>query len=133
MRGSACAGWIGGDCDERDRALGDIRRVVADAFEIAGDLQRGDDLAQIARHRLAQRQQPHRQIVEIAFELIDLVVGLDDLRRQIAVALDDGLDRGGELAFRHPAHLDDDLFQAVEFLVVALDDVFGSHLRVPCP
>ena len=82
MRGSACTGWTGGDLGQRDRALGDIGGVVADPFEIAGDLQRGDDLAQVARHRLAQRQQPDRQIVEIALELIDLVVALDDAARR---------------------------------------------------
>ena len=60
-----------------------------------------------------------------------MVVGLDDLRRELAVALDDRLDRGGELAFGQPAHLDDDLVQALEFLVVALDDVLGSHRACP--
>ena len=116
---------------QRDRALGDIGGIVADPLEVAADLQRGDDLAQIARHRLAQRQQPDRQIVEIAFELVDLVVAFDHPRRELAVALRHGLDRGGELAFGQPAHLDDHLVEPAQLFVVALDDVFGSHVS-PC-
>ena len=87
MRGSAWTGRTGGDCVERDRALRDIGGVIADALEIAGDLERGNDLAQIARHRLAQRQQAHRQALELALELVDLGVALDDAGGEIAVAL----------------------------------------------
>ena len=114
---------------QRDRALGDIGGVIADAFEIAADLQRGNDLAQIARHRLAQRQEADRQIVDVAFELVDLRIAFDDPDGAIAVAFDDNLDRGGQLALRQPAHFDDHVVEALQLLVVALDDVFGSHAR----
>ena len=75
------------------------------------DLERGDDLAQIARHRLAQRQEPDRQRLDLALELVDLGVALDDAGGEIAVALGDRLDRGGELALGQAAHLDDDVVE----------------------
>ena len=39
-----------------ERTLGDVLGEIADAFEIAGDADRADDLAQIDRHRLAARR-----------------------------------------------------------------------------
>ena len=54
-----------------------------------------DDLAQIARHRLPQRQQPDCQTVEVALELVDLKVTFNDLSRKLAVALHDRFDGGG--------------------------------------
>jgi hypothetical protein len=44
---------------QRDGPLGDVGGVVADALEVARDLERRHDLAQVARHRLAQRQDAH--------------------------------------------------------------------------
>ena len=114
---------------QRDRALGDIGGVIADAFEVAADLERGEDLAQIARHRLAQRQQADRQIVELAFQLVDLGIALDDAGGERAVAFGDRVDRRGELAFGEPAHLDDHVVEPAQLLVIALDDVFGRHAR----
>ena len=35
-------------------------------------LERGDDLAQVARHRLAQRQQPHDLLLDLVLQLVDL-------------------------------------------------------------
>ena len=116
---------------QRDRALGDVGGVVADAFEVAADLQRGENLAQVARHRLAQRQQPDRQIVELALELVDLGVAFDDAGGERAVALGDRIDRRGELAFGEPAHLDDHVVEPAQLLVVAFDDVFGWHRDLP--
>src|SRR5204863_9863417 len=92
-----------------------------------GDLQGGDDLAQVARHRLAQRQEADREVVEVAFELIDLFVAFDNARGKLAVAFDDRLDRVGELAFGQTAHLDDHLAEPAQLLVIALDDVLSRH------
>ncbi len=112
---------------EHERALGDIRRVIADTLEIGRDLQRGDDLAKIARQRLAQREEPHDLRLDLMLQLVDLAVGFDHAGREIAVALRHRVDRGRELAFGHAAHLDDRIVEPLQLLVVALDDVFGDH------
>ena len=45
--------------------LGHVGGIVADALQIAGDFQGGDDLAQIGCHGLAQGQQAHGALVQI--------------------------------------------------------------------
>ena len=62
---------------QNDAALGDVGGVVADAFQIAGDLQAGDDPTEITRHRLAQRQHADDELLDLAFQGIDLGVFLD--------------------------------------------------------
>ena len=43
-----------------DRALGDVLGEIADPFEIAGDPNGSDQLAQVDRYRLAPRAAPRR-------------------------------------------------------------------------
>ena len=66
---------------QHDRAFGDIGRVIADPLEIAGDLQRRDDLAQVVGDRLAQRQQADDEGLDLALQRIDLRILLDRARR----------------------------------------------------
>ena len=112
---------------QRDRALGDVGRIVGDPFDVAGDAQRADDAAQVARHRLAQGQHADGLVVDLALDRIDLLVRLDDVRGQLGVALDDRLDRVGDLAFRQAAHAGDHVGQPLQLFVEGLDDVFVRH------
>ena len=113
---------------ERDRALGNVGGVVADALDVRRDAQAGEDLAQVARHRSAQRQQ-HHVVADPAFGRVDgLVVG-DDPARGAVVAAIDHVQRGFELDHGDVAHLHDLLDQVALLLVVALDDVLVGRGR----
>ena len=47
------------------RALRDVDGVIADALEIARDLDRTDDEAEVACHRLLQGEELHREVIEV--------------------------------------------------------------------
>ena len=63
-----------------EHALGDVLGEIADAFEIAGNLQRADDLAQVPRHRLAPGDHRHRHIAGFGLEIVEPFVTLYDER-----------------------------------------------------
>ena len=96
------------------------------------DLQRGENLAQIARHRLAQSEKPDREIVELAFELVDLDVAFDNVRGKLAVARHDRLDRRAELAFGEPAHFGDRVVEPAQLFVIPSGNVLGRHRQPLC-
>ena len=75
---------------------------------------------------------PDDKIVDVPFKLIDLRVTLDDLAGEARIASDNRLYRGGELVFRKAAHLQQRLMEATQFLVVTLDDMFGTR-DLLCP
>ena len=53
-------------CDgEPLRRLRDVHGVIADALEVARHLDRADDEAEVARHRLLQREQLERRRLEL--------------------------------------------------------------------
>src|SRR3546814_13180047 len=60
-----------------DRTLGGVGRVVADPLDVRNEAQRGEDFAQVARQRPAQRQR-HSVLADLAFELVDLLAAADD-------------------------------------------------------
>src|SRR5208283_4868491 len=89
--------------------------------------QRCKDLAQIARHWLAQSEEPDREVVELALQLVDLGIALDDACGQLTVAPDDCVDRRSELALGEPSHLGDRVAELAQLFVVSLDNVLGRH------
>src|SRR5271165_3468439 len=91
---------------QHDGALDRVRGVVADPIEIAGDLQRRDDLAQVVGDRLAKRQQTNDEPLHLALQFVDLGVEFDRTRRVGGVALRHRLGREADLALRDPAHLE---------------------------
>ena len=60
--------------DDAQRRLRDVHRVVADALQVARDLDGADDEAEVARHRLLQREQRDGEVLDLDLEAIDLVV-----------------------------------------------------------
>jgi hypothetical protein len=71
---------------EHERALGDVGGVVADPLDRACDPQRRKDGAQIACHRLVQRQQAYRGLADVVLDRIDGGVVLHDAGGGRAVA-----------------------------------------------
>ena len=110
-------------------SLGDVGGIVANAFDVGGNAQCAVNLAQVARHGLAQGQQAQYVLAYLAFQRINgLVVG-DDALRGLGIAADHHVDGGVQLRRRDLAHAGDFAVQALEFGVEALDDVFvgGCH------
>src|SRR5690242_10196571 len=89
---------------EGNRTLGYVGGVITDSLQVASNLQRREDLAQIARYRLPQGQEANRKIVELALQLVDLDIAFDNARGKLGVARHYRLDRGAELAFGKSAH-----------------------------
>ena len=72
--------------------LGDVHGQVAHALEVAVDLDRRHDGAQVGRHRLLERQQLEAAVVDLDVELIDVAVAGQHLLEQAEVALDQAAD-----------------------------------------
>ena len=74
---------------------------VALALQGLGHAQRGQDVAQVPGHRLLTGQQHDAQVVDVALEVVDALVGVDHLLGDDDVPLAQGLrgplDRGGDL------------------------------------
>lgn len=87
---------IGGDGraqgNEAQRRLGDVDGVVADAFQVAGDLDGADDEAQVARHGLLRGEQFHGQRFHVDLQGVDTAVALDDGVGLVLVAREQGVD-----------------------------------------
>ena len=111
-----------------DRALGHVGRVIADAFDIGRDAQAGQDLAQVACHRPAQRQ-AHHVVADVLLKLIDGFIVGDDALGSVLVALLDDVHGRLQLRDRHLAHAHDLGHQALLFFVVALDDVVVGKIH----
>ena len=111
------------DIFEQRNALGDILGIVADPLDDAGDLERRDHVAQIVRHRRAQRDQLHGAPLGLDLEHVELLVVLDDLRPRHRVALDQAAHRLADRMLGEAAHLADQRAQPLKVLVEGLERV----------
>ena len=59
---------------EPARRLGDVGAEVGRALDLGDDLHRGDDPAQVGRHRLLQREQRVAAVLEVDAALVEHVV-----------------------------------------------------------
>ncbi len=82
--------------DEARHALRDPLAHVRDALELVGHPHRGQDHAEVARHRASEREKPHALRLELELHRVDLGVARADSAREVGVALPDDLD--------HPVH-----------------------------
>jgi hypothetical protein len=85
--------------------------VVADPLQIARHLDRADEEAQVARHRLLEREQLHRRALDLELEAVELAVAGDHGVGRRGVARQQRLDRQlderlGALAHRQQAPLE---------------------------
>ena len=119
---------------ERDRPLGDVLGEVADALQRRGDLHRGDQHAQVGRHRLAQRDHLHHALLERHLHGVERLVALDHLAGERGVAVLHRLQRLGQQLLAEPAHLRDLRLDLDEVLVEGRYDMRHADvllLRLP--
>ena len=108
--------------------LGDVLGQIADAFQFRGGLDRGQGLAQIHRHRLAQGQQFERAVFDLLLDGVDAGVAPHARFRRGAVAPGDGFDGRSELGLGQAAHLGDQGGQALQLLREGLHGVIGHRV-----
>ncbi len=113
---------------ERHRAFADVGGEVADALQLAVDLDDGDEEAQIAGDRLVERQQLEALLFDLDLLLVDLEVADDDLARLVAIALLDGLERDAQVVL-HEGSKREDL--ALELVELALEMCHAALLPQP--
>ena len=94
----------------------------------AGDLDRGQSLAQVHRHGLAQRQQFQRPVLDLLLQLIDTDIAAHHPLRRGRVPPGDGFDGGSELGLGKAAHLGHQRGQAIQLFAEGLHYVLG-HWR----
>ncbi len=110
-------------------ALADILGEIADTFQIGGDAQRADDLAQIDRHRLARGDGQHGALFDRALQLVDLGVGGDDAlapsatSRRISASTDSTICRSARPPISATRRV-----ELLQVVVESLGGVFKSHL-----
>ena len=112
---------------EHQHALGDVLGEIADPFEIVGNAQRADDLAQIDRHRLAARNGEDHLFLDLALKRIDLRVAGDHLLGEQRVAPIERVDGVADLLLGEAAHLGDHAREILQIGVERLHRVFGNH------
>ena len=112
-------------------AAGDGRHMasqVALALQGLGHAQCGQDVTQVPGHRLLTGQQHDAQVVDVALEVVDALVGVDHLLRDDDVPLAQGLrgplDRGGDLVGHG-------LEVGAQLLELLVED--GAHEAAPVP
>ena len=92
---------------ERDNALANMFGVIADPLEVVADPHGADAFAQVDRHRLPPRDGEDGFFLDFALQGVDGRIGRDDALAQLHVAIDQGLDGIGDLAFHQAAHFGD--------------------------
>ena len=100
--------------------LDDLRNVlglIADALHVRDHLQRGRDLAQVARDRLLLEQELEAQRLDVALLLVDLGIERRDALRQLRIRLREGLGCERDDLLAQCAHLDHLLVQERELFI----------------
>ena len=108
---------------EQGHALGDILGVIRDPLDNPGDAQRGEHLAQVVRHRRAQRDQPRDLALDLLLDRVDALVVLDDAAGEIGFAACERVHRVGNRRLGAAAHLGDECAKPAQILVEGLDRV----------
>ncbi len=109
------------------RRLGNVDGEVADALQVGVDLHGGDDRAQVDRHRLVERQQREAAVVDLDVQRVQRTIAGQDARDQVAVAVDQALDREADSFLGEPAHLEKASFELLELVLEMADALFGRR------
>ena len=100
-------------------------RLVGHALEIGREFHRRNHPAQIGRDRLKTQEQIDPILVDLLFELIDLLVVGDRDRAQLVIALQQSVDGAIEAALRQARHHEDVVAQGRERFVEGSENVSG--------
>ena len=107
----------------RQRALGDVLGEVADALQIAGDLQHRHDVAQVVGHGLAPGDHQDGLLLQVALEQVDVAVAGDCRLGELGIAPLQRVEALRQQPLGQAAHLRDLLVELLQLLVEGLDGV----------
>ena len=110
-----------------DGALADVFRQIANAFEVVGDAQHGDDCPQIDGHRLPQRDGFDRLFLDLPLHVVNDCIGSDDLMGEKEVAPRQRFHGVGDLLLRKAAHFGDFLGQLDQVGIEHFGGVIGNN------
>ena len=115
------------------RGLRDVHGVIAHALEIARDLDRADDEAKVARHRLLQREERDGEPLDLDLERVDLGVALDDGVGLAGVAVQQRIHGQIDERFGALGHVEQPLLELIELFVEVSKSsaVCGAHPNLP--
>ena len=103
------------------RGLGDVHREIAHTLEVGVDLDGRDDLPQVGRHRLVERQQREAAVVDVDVELVQRLVAPHDPIDDHGVAAHEALHGGADALLRKAAHLEQARLEPLELLLEVSD------------
>ena len=113
--------------DVAPRRLGDVDGEVAHALEVGVDLHGGDDRAQVGGHRLVERQQREAAVVDLDVQRVQRAVARQHARDEIAIAIDEPLDRQAHLFLGEAAHFEQPRLELLELVLKVPDALFGRR------
>src|SRR5665647_1366093 len=116
---------------QRDRTLADIRGEVADAFQLAVDLDDRDEEAQVARHRLVERQDLEALLLDVDLLLVDQDVGHDHPARLVGVAILDGLEGQPQVVLHQGAESEDLALEPVDLALQMCHGILAAQPKRP--
>ena len=124
---------IGARCgDDAQRRLGDVDRVVAHALQVARDLDGADDEAQVAAHRLLQRQQRDGEVLDLDLEVVDIVVAANDRVGLFLVAREQRVHCEVDQFLGARGHVGQALLERCQLRVeMAFRDIDAGHPNLP--
>ena len=100
----------------RSQIRSELSKAIVGQDEAVG-LHRGGDEPQIARGGLVERQQLHALLVDFDVVGADLLVAIDDLLGQIAVALEERAHDPADLVLDQASHGQQGLLERVQLFV----------------
>ena len=110
------------------RALGNVLGEVADALQVARDLQYRHDMAQVVGHGLTPSDSENGLLLQVALEQVDAAVAGDCRLGELRIATFQRIEALRQQPFRQPPHLRDLPVELLQLLVEGLDGVL-LHLR----
>ena len=114
------------------RALGDVLGEIADALQVARDLEHRHDVAQVVGHRLAPGDHEDGLLLQLALELIDGAVAGDGALGELGVALLQRIEGLRQQPLGQAAHLRHLPVEQLQLLIERLDDVLVHGLFPRC-
>jgi hypothetical protein len=117
---------------DRQSPARDVLSEVGDPLQVAGNADRGDDLAQVHRHRLAPGDHQDRPLLDDPVQLVYLLVGLDHVVSEVGVGAQQSEDRALHQLLGVAAHLGDGAGKAAKIILERGDDVL-CHKGNPQP
>ena len=100
-----------------------------DALDDARDLQRRDDIAQVAGHRCSQGNQLHGPALGLDLQRVQLLVVFNDARGALNVALLEAAHRLADGMLGKAAHFADQRPQPIEIVVERLECMSFGHVQ----